>query len=171
METDPKILEARAQLRAKLGDGAQRAGGRGSARLNRKAVHRGSSAASDDKKLFGMLKRLGCHEIPGIDEVNMFKADSNIIHFERPKFQAAIGANTFVVSGGNAAEKTVDELMPEIIPQLGPENVAMLKEIANQMRLAQEAQQKGKEQQAKDDEEVPELEGDFEEASKKEEKN
>lgn len=28
--------------------------------------------------------------------------------------------------------------MPEIIPQLGPENVAMLKEIASQMRMAQE---------------------------------
>jgi nascent polypeptide-associated complex subunit beta len=39
------------------------------------------------------------NQIPGIEEVNMFKADGNIIHFRNPRVQASIAANTYVVSG------------------------------------------------------------------------
>ena len=43
--------------------------------------------------------------------------------------QASIAANTYVVSG-HAENKTLQELLPGIINQLGPDNLANLKSIA-----------------------------------------
>ena len=32
---------------------------------------------------------------PGIEEVNMFTEDGGVLHFNTPKVQAAVGANTY----------------------------------------------------------------------------
>lgn len=48
----------------------------------KKAVHKTTS--TDDKRLQNTLKRLGVNTIPGIEEVNLFMADS-VIHFSNPK--------------------------------------------------------------------------------------
>ena len=32
-----------------------------------------------------MLKKSGAQPVPGIDEVNFFKDDNSIVHFERPE--------------------------------------------------------------------------------------
>ena len=52
----------------------------------KKAVHKTTS--TDDKRLQNTLKRLGVNTIPGIEEVNLFMADS-VIHFSNPKGGAA----------------------------------------------------------------------------------
>ncbi len=39
----------------------------------------------DDKKLTAALKRLGVQNIPGIEEINLFKEDGDVIHFKNPK--------------------------------------------------------------------------------------
>merc|ERR1711981_227382 len=82
--------------------------------------------ATDDKKLQGTLKRLGVQPIAGIEEVNLFKDDGNVVHFSNPKVQVAIQANTFVVSGPNET-KTVKDLIPGIIQHLGHENLPALR--------------------------------------------
>ena len=66
--------------------------------------------------------------IPGIEEVNIFK-DETVIHFTNPKVQASIAANTYVVSGPSQTKKLQD-LLPGIISQLGTDNLANLKKIA-----------------------------------------
>lgn len=76
---------------AKLNRLAQqvRTGGKGSVRRKKKAVHK--TTTTDDKRLQSTLKRLGVNNIPGIEEVNLFKDDGNVIHFTNPKgkeFQA-----------------------------------------------------------------------------------
>ena len=75
------------------------------------------------------LKKLGVNNIPAIEEVNLFKEDGDVIHFTNPKVQASIGANTYVISG-RAENKKLQELLPGIINQLGPDNLANLKKIA-----------------------------------------
>ena len=55
--------------------------------------------ATDDKKLQSTLKKLAVNSIPGIEEVNMFKDDGNVLHFSNPKVQASLQANTFAISG------------------------------------------------------------------------
>merc|ERR1711991_994380 len=97
-----------------------RTGGKGSVRRKKKAVHKTSS--TDDKRLQNTLKRLGVNNIPAIEEVNLFKENGQVIHFQSPKVQASIAANTYVVSG-QCETKSLQELLPGIINQLGPETL------------------------------------------------
>lgn len=39
----------------------------------------------DDKKLQAALKKLNAQPIPGIEEINMFQDDGNVLHFKAPK--------------------------------------------------------------------------------------
>lgn len=39
----------------------------------------------DDKKLGGVLKKLALTNLNGVEEVNIFKADGNVIHITTPK--------------------------------------------------------------------------------------
>jgi nascent polypeptide-associated complex subunit beta len=135
---------------------AVRTGGPGSVRRKKKAAHK--TATADDKKLQSTLKRLGVNNIPGIEEVNLFKDDGSVIHFVNPKVQASIAANTYVISG-HAETKKLQELLPGIINQLGPDNLANLKKIAEQYSK--------KDEEAGGDEDVPDLVDNFEEASQK----
>jgi nascent polypeptide-associated complex subunit beta len=83
----------------KLAGGAARSGGKGAPRRKQKAVHK--TASSDDKRLQATLKRLGVNAIPGIEEVGIFTDDGKCVHFQQPKVQASIAANTYVVSGAS----------------------------------------------------------------------
>ena len=115
-----------------------RTGGKGSIRRKHKAVHK--TATSDDKKLGTTLKKLGVTNIPAIEEVNLFKDSGEVIHFSNPKVQASIAANTYVISGYSETKK-LQELLPGIINQLGPDNLANLKQIAICMVFLNPAQQ------------------------------
>jgi len=130
--------------------GDVRIGGKGTVRRKKKAVHK--TAGTDDKRLQNTLKRLGVNTIPGIEEVNIFQ-DDTVIHFTNPKVQASIGANTYVVSGPSQT-KNLQDLLPGIIPQLGPDSLQNLKRIAQGF-------QKGGEGAGDDD--VPDLVENFEE--------
>ncbi|XP_024383831.1 nascent polypeptide-associated complex subunit beta [Physcomitrium patens] len=140
--------------------GAVRTGGKGSVRRKHKAAHK--TTTTDDKRLQNTLKRLGVNTIPGIEEVNIFK-DETVIHFVNPKVQASIAANTWVVSGPSSTKK-LEDLLPSIINQLGPDNLVNLKKIAQQF------QKQAASSAAEEDDDVPELvEGEtFEDAAKQE---
>ncbi|XP_024369127.1 nascent polypeptide-associated complex subunit beta [Physcomitrium patens] len=140
---------------------AVRTGGKGSVRRKKKAVHKTTS--TDDKRLQSTLKRLGVNTVPGIEEVNIFQ-DESVIHFVNPKVQASIAANTWVVSGPSQTKKLQD-ILPSIINQLGPDKLDNLKKLIQQFQKKDnlEGIEEG-------DDDVPELvEGEtFEEASKQE---
>lgn len=88
-----------------------RIGGPGTARRKKKVVHR--TATTDDKKLQSSLKKLTVNNIPGIEEVNMFKDDGTIIHFNNPKVQASLAANTFAITGHAEHKRKISQkLMP-----------------------------------------------------------
>ncbi|KAK1427107.1 hypothetical protein QVD17_15790 [Tagetes erecta] len=132
--------------------GAVRTGGKGSVRRKKKAVHKTST--TDDKRLQSTLKRIGVNTIPAIEEVNIFK-DETVIQFLNPKVQAAVAANTWVVSGSPQIKKLQD-ILPGIFNQLGPDNLDNLKKlVAEQLQK----QSPGADPTAKDedDDEVPEL--------------
>ena len=98
--------------------------------------------------------------IPGIEEVNIFK-DETVIHFTNPKVQASIAANTYVVSGPSQTKKLQD-LLPGIISQLGTDNLANLKKIAQEYGNSAAAASGA---DAADDDDVPELVENFETAA------
>lgn len=143
-----------------------RTGGKGTVRRKRKAAHK--ATAADDKKLGATLKKLGVTPIPGVEEVNLFKADGQVIHFTSPKVQASIASNTFAVSGFNQT-KSLQELLPGIINQLGPDNLANLKQIAESYTAAQrnaKAAAAANGEDEEDDDDVPDLVDNFEDVSK-----
>ncbi|CAO2835133.1 unnamed protein product [Amaranthus hypochondriacus] len=132
--------------------GAVRTGGKGTMRRKKKAVHKTTTA--DDKRLQSTLKRIGVNAIPAIEEVNIFK-DDQVIQFINPKVQASIAANTWVVSGSPQTKKLQD-ILPGIINQLGPDNLDNLRKLAEQFqKRAPNAEGSGA--NAEDDDDVPEL--------------
>lgn len=141
-----------------------RIGGKGSARRKKKVIHRTNT--TDDKKLQVSLKKLGLTTIPGIEEVNMIKDDGEVIHFNNPKVQASLAANTFAVSG-HAEIKQITEMLPTILSQLRAENFSSaLKKLATSGGAADG--DKAGIAEAEEDEEVPDLVENFDEASKNE---
>uniref|UniRef100_A0A3Q0QYH6 Transcription factor BTF3 n=1 Tax=Amphilophus citrinellus TaxID=61819 RepID=A0A3Q0QYH6_AMPCI len=104
-----------------------RIGGKGTARRKKKVVHR--TATADDKKLQFSLKKLGVNNISGIEEVNMFTNQGTVIHFNNPKVQASLAANTFTITG-HAETKQLTEMLPGILNQLGADSLTSLRRLA-----------------------------------------
>merc|ERR550537_516921 len=125
MDVSPEVLAARDKLKQRLGNAV--IGGKGTARRTKVKKHQ--SHAADDKQLQAQFKRLGVNSIPGIEEVNMFKDDGSVLHFSAPKVQASVTANTYIITG-HGENKKLEELLPGIINQLGPDNLMNLKRIA-----------------------------------------
>eukprot|EP00929_Paragymnodinium_shiwhaense_P020736 TRINITY_DN1371_c0_g1_i1.p3 TRINITY_DN1371_c0_g1~~TRINITY_DN1371_c0_g1_i1.p3 ORF type:complete len:159 (-),score=60.84 TRINITY_DN1371_c0_g1_i1:84-560(-) len=158
MDQSPEVMAARAKLMAKMKD--VRTGGSGTARRTKVKKHQ--STAADDKQMQAQLKRLGMNQIPGIEEVNMFKDDGTVLHFSNPKVSAAVAANTFCVAG-NGESKKLEELLPGIISQLGPDSMQALKQIAESFAAAGA----GGEAKEGGDEDIPDIGENFEDVSKK----
>ncbi|CAN4084948.1 unnamed protein product [Withania somnifera] len=91
--------------------GSVRTGGKGTMRRKKKAVHK--TTTTDDKRLQSTLKRIGVNAIPAIEEVNIFKEDV-VIQFINPK--------------------ELQDILPQIIHQLGPDNLENLKKLAEQFQ-------------------------------------
>ncbi|KAI0000219.1 NAC-domain-containing protein [Russula compacta] len=126
-----------------------RIGGKGTVR--RKIVRKSKPAnAQDDKKLQGALKKLNVQPITGVEEVNMFREDGNVLHFSAPKVHAAVPANTFAIYGTGQV-KELTELVPGILNQLGPDS---LRRCAN---LPSRQQRAGAGAAEEDDDDVPDL--------------
>jgi nascent polypeptide-associated complex subunit beta len=142
-----------------------RIGGKGSARRKKKVLHK--TTVGDDKKLQTSLKKLGLNPIPSIEEVNMIKNDGSVIHFNNPKVQASLSANTFAVTG-HAETKPITEMLPSILSQLGPESLDNLRWLASTLsKSGEEAKAAAAAAPiAEEDEEVPDLVENFDEPSK-----
>ena len=160
-DSDPKILEARAKLKQKFGKGPQQVGGKGGARRTKKVAKKVDK--NEDKKLKQQLKKFNVQQFPDIDEVNFFKDDDTVMNFKRPAVDFSVRDNLLVVSG-NPDTKDIESMLPDILKQCGPEQAAKLKDV-----VKKEGEKKTDEiKEEDDDDDVPELVGNFEDASKKE---
>lgn len=115
------------KLRAKAP--ASKAGG---ARRKKKVV-KSSTAMTDDKRIAQQLKKFQCSNLPGIDEVNMFKEDGTVIHFKNPTVKASPSSNTFTISGHNDVKKITE--IPGVLNQLGLEGLQGLQAWAKSQGL------------------------------------
>uniref|UniRef100_A0A7S1PJI6 Nascent polypeptide-associated complex subunit beta n=1 Tax=Alexandrium catenella TaxID=2925 RepID=A0A7S1PJI6_ALECA len=161
MELSPEVQAAREKMKQRFD--AVRTGGKGTARRRKLAKHQ--SHAADDKQLQAQLKRLGVNAIPGIEEVNMFTDTGSVIHFAAPKVQASVSANTYVITG-HSENKRLEELLPGIINQLGPDNLMNLKRIAEGYAAGAGAKASAAASDEKD-EDIPEIGENFEDVSNK----
>ncbi|CAF0980724.1 unnamed protein product, partial [Adineta ricciae] len=125
-------------------------------------------ASADDKKLQSSLKKLAANNIQGIEEVNMFKDNGEVIHFTNPKVQASLGSNTYAISGPSDT-KSLQEMLPTIMSQMGISTDSGLASEAGRRKFGTRGDQSqpGNEQEnaEADDEEVPDLVENFDEVS------
>lgn len=119
----------------------------------------GSSAGSnkDDTKLQAQLAKLRAVTIDQVEEANFFKEDGKVLHFNRVGVQTAPQHNTSVFYG-IPQEKSLNELFPAIIPQLGEESINALTQLASQLQGSQGAAG-ASEGEEKADADIPELTG------------
>uniref|UniRef100_A0A2K6SZN6 Transcription factor BTF3 n=1 Tax=Saimiri boliviensis boliviensis TaxID=39432 RepID=A0A2K6SZN6_SAIBB len=156
---DP-LSEKLAKLQAQV-----RIGGKGTARRKKKVVHR--TATADDKKLQFSLKKLGVNNISGTEEVNMFTNQGTVIHFNNPKVQASLAANTFTITG-HAETKQRTEMLLSILNQLGADSLTSLRRLAEALPKQSVDGKAPLATGEEDDDEVPALLENFDEASKNE---
>jgi nascent polypeptide-associated complex subunit beta len=144
-----------------------RIGGKGTARRKKKVVHK--SNVTDDKKIQTALKKIGLSSISGIEEVNLIKDDGEVIHFNNPKVQACLQSNTFAITG-HAETKQITDLLPSLLSQLRAENLtsALRKLTSSGVEPGSGEVQSQAPIEVDDDEEVPDLVENFDEASKTE---
>merc|ERR1712070_149038 len=142
-QSDQPENPALARLKASV-----RIGGKGSVRRKKKVVYK--TTTTDDKRLQNTLKRLGINSIPAIEEVNLFMDSGEVIHFNNPKVQASIAANTYVIQGV-AETKKLQDLFPGILNQVDKSVLPSLKKIAEQYNP------EGGDDDDDDDDEIPDL--------------
>jgi len=106
----------------------------------------------DDTKLIEALGKLKATKIEGVEEANFFREDGKVLHFNRVGVQGAAASNTFAFSG-LPQEKDVTQLIPQILPQLGAENLEILRKLAEQIQAGKAPTSLAPE----GDEEIPDL--------------
>merc|ERR1711981_783472 len=142
-QSGDSVNPALARLQASV-----RIGGKGSVRRKKKVVHK--TTTTDDKRLQNTLKRLGINSIPAIEEVNLFMDSGEVIHFNNPKVQASIAANTYVIQGV-AETKKLQDLFPGILNQVDKSVLPSLKKIAESYNP------EGGDDDDDDEDEIPDL--------------
>uniref|UniRef100_A0A3Q1G7Y1 Transcription factor BTF3 n=1 Tax=Acanthochromis polyacanthus TaxID=80966 RepID=A0A3Q1G7Y1_9TELE len=95
-------------------------------------------------------------------KVNMIKDDGTVIHFNNPKVQASLSANTFAITG-HAETKQLTEMLPGILSQLGADSLSSLRKLAEQFPRQCESKRSPRQRQG-----LRDLVENFDEASKNE---
>lgn len=125
-----------------------RIGGKGTPR---RKVKRTVKQEGDDRALQAALQKVNVRDVPGVEAVQMFKEDGKVLTFSPARVNASVLSNTYAVYG-RGVEREVNELLPEMLQQLGPESLAQLRQLTEQMKNAPGAGAK----EAEDDE-IPDL--------------
>ncbi|CCH41034.1 Nascent polypeptide-associated complex subunit beta [Wickerhamomyces ciferrii] len=122
--------------------------------IRRKAKKPAQKPSADDSKLQATLQKLNVQTLDNVEEANFFRDDGKVLHFNRVGVQSA---NQHNVHGfyGIPQEKEITELIPNIIPQLGAENLDILSKLAAQLQQQKGAGAEG--QAAAGDDEIPDL--------------
>uniref|UniRef100_A0A8C9CT50 Transcription factor BTF3 n=1 Tax=Peromyscus maniculatus bairdii TaxID=230844 RepID=A0A8C9CT50_PERMB len=131
-----------------------RIGGKGTARRKKKVVHRRAT-------------KLGVNDISGIEEVNMFTNQGTVIRFNNPKVQASLAANTFTITD-HAETKQLTEMLPSILNQLEADSLTSLRRLAEALPKQSVDGKAPLATGEDDDDEVPDLVENIDEASKNE---
>ena len=121
----------------------------------RKLIKKSTGGNKDDSKLQAQLAKYRAVTIDNVVEANFFKEDGNVMHFNKVGVQVASQYNTSVFYG-MPQEKSLQELFPGIISQLGSDAISALTQLASQLQVSEEAKN-GASAGEKKDESIPEL--------------
>lgn len=138
-----KLAKLKAQVRI---------GGRGTPR---RKVKRVSHQEADDSKVQAALQKMNVQTLTGFEQVNLFTTDNKVIHFGRPAVQTAPEYNTFVING-HSTEKDFQEMLPEMIQSMSPDQLEQLRKLSEQLQASQGGAGEAPAEPA-DDKDIPDL--------------
>ena len=150
-----EILEARKKFAEKFG-GETQIGGKGTQRRKHPVKHR-AGKVEVDKKIESVAKKSQARKLNEITEVNIFKDDNTVIQFKKPSVEYSFKEKVSFVSGLHET-KNLKEVFSSLLKQLGPKQLAFVKEASESLKA------KGKEKDKID--EAPELVEDFDAVAK-----
>ena len=159
-EVSEEIKKARKEFAEKFG-GETQIGGKGTQRRKKPVKHR-QNKVEVDKKIEAVAKKAQSRKLNEITEVNIFKDDNTVIQFKKPTIEYSFKEKVSFVSGVHET-KNLKEVFTSVIKQLGPKQLAFVKD------ASEEIKNKDKEKEKAD--EAPELVEDFEAVSKGEGKD
>ena len=155
-----EILEARKKFAEKFG-GETQIGGKGTQRRKHPVKHR-AGKVEVDKKIESVAKKSQARKLNEITEVNIFKDDNTVIQFKKPSVEYSFKEKVSFVSGLHET-KNLKEVFSSLLKQLGPKQLAFVKEASESLKA------KGKDKDKID--EAPELVEDFDAVAKGEGKD
>jgi len=155
-----EILEARKKFAEKFG-GETQIGGKGTQRRKHPVKHR-AGKVEVDKKIEAVAKKSQARKLNEITEVNIFKDDNTVIQFKKPSVEYSFKEKVSFVSGLHE-NKNLKEVFSSLLKQLGPKQLAFVKEASESLKA------KGKDKDKID--EAPELVEDFDAVAKGEGKD
>ncbi|CAK7312249.1 Transcription factor BTF3 [Vulpes lagopus] len=97
----------------------------------------------------------------------MFTNQGTVIHFNNPKVQASLAANTFTITG-HTETKPLTEMLPSILSQLGADSLTSLRRLAEALPKQYVDGKAPLATREDDDDEIPDLVENFDETSKNE---
>ena len=150
-----EILEARKKFAEKFG-GETQIGGKGTQRRKHPVKHR-AGKVEVDKKIESVAKKSQARKLNEITEVNIFKDDNTVIQFKKPSVEYSFKEKVSFVSGLHET-KNLKEVFSSLLKQLGPKQLAFVKEASESLKA------KGKDKDKID--EAPELVEEFDAVAK-----
>ena len=159
-EVSEDIKKARKEFAEKFG-GETQIGGKGTQRRKKPVKHR-QNKVEVDKKIEAVAKKAQSRKLNEITEVNIFKDDNTVIQFKKPTIEYSFKEKVSFVSGVHET-KNLKEVFTSVIKQLGPKQLAFVKD------ASEEIKNKDKEKEKAD--EAPELVEDFDAVAKGEGKD
>ncbi len=91
----PEIVEARKKMEEKFGN--LKLGGKGTQKRKKVVVHKQSVV--QDKKIVAIAKKSGAKNIGETAEINCFKDDNTVLHFNKPKIEYSVKEKVTFVTG------------------------------------------------------------------------
>ena len=153
--SEEQIKEARKKFAEKFG-GETQIGGKGTQRRKKPVKHR-ANKVEFDKKIEAVAKKAQSRKLNEITEVNIFKDDNTVIQFKKPTVEYSFKEKVSFVSGVHE-NKNLKEVFTNLIKQLGPKQLAFVKDASEDIK------NKDKEKEKAD--EAPELVDDFDAVAK-----
>lgn len=146
-DASPEILAAREKLRERFANA-----GRGRPKRRVGPAKSSGGPGAEERKVMQTARKMGLNEFPPMDDVVMVMADGNARVFPTPRVQAALNANTFLITGGFETKPAsqVKSLSPDI-------DADTLKRIAEEWKKLQ-----AKAAMAPSEDDIPDLVDNFE---------
>ncbi|KAL6927744.1 hypothetical protein ACO0SA_004367 [Hanseniaspora valbyensis] len=140
----------------------------GGKRINKKPTTSATTSASlvEGEKIMNIMKAKNGHSLPDVQEINFFCDDGEILHFEntlisKPTVTQSEEGNVTAITNAKYQSKTVTELLPGILKQVGVQNMGLLEKATKELMKRFEATSLKESKQKKsltEDDDIPFIE-------------